>query len=333
MIVSFVVVAYNAEKNIGKLFDNLRWQTYPHDKIEVILVDGVSSDGTKLLMKEFALTADFLRGVLLDNPKRSLPCGWNVALKEVQGEAVLRLDAHATILDDFIEKNVQNLLNGESISCGRVESILDDADQWKETVNLAENSMFGGSIATFRRAEKAGYVSTGAFAMYKKSIFDVVGNYNELLARTEDNEMHYRMRQAGYRFYFDPQIVSFRQTRPTIRKLVKQKYLNGYWVGLTLGIEPRCFSFYHFVPFAFVMAVFATAVFAYFGVWQLSVLMWAVYVAIAICMAVLSSVRSKKFTVYHLILPFMFLFLHLGYGLGTLIGIMKLPFWKKREKF
>ena len=329
MVVSFVVVAYNAEKNIGKLFECLNRQTYPREKIEVILVDSASSDRTKALMEEFAASACFPRIVLRDNPKRTVPCGWNVALEEVRGDAILRLDAHATMPEDFIEKNVRNLQNGETISCGKVESILDDADRWKETVNLAENSMFGGSAASFRRAEHAGYVSTGAFAMYRKTVFDAAGRYNENLARTEDNEMHYRMKQAGHRFYFDPEIVSRRQTRPSFAKLVKQKYLNGYWIGLTLGVQPRCFSLYHFVPFVFVLGILFTTVLAVFGLWQLAALMWAMYGIVAVAMAGLSAASCKKPTGYQLLLPVMFLCLHVGYGVGTLVGVLKLPGWKK----
>lgn len=329
MVVSFVVVAYNAEKNIGKLLDCLQRQTYPHDRIEVILVDSNSSDRTKALMTEFAERAQFPRIVVLDNPGRTLPCGWNVALAEVRGEAVLRLDAHATMPDDFIEKNVLNMEKGETITCGRVESILDDANSWKRTVNLAENSMFGGSAASFRRAEKPGYVSTGAFAMYRKAVFDAAGAYNEHLARTEDNEMHYRMKQAGHQFYFDPAIVSYRQTRPSFGKLLKQKYLNGYWIGLTMGVEPRCFSLYHFVPFVFVLGILFTTALALFGIWQLSALMWALYAVVAVAMAVLSAIGSPDRSLYCVLLPVMFLCLHVGYGWGTLVGIVKMPWWKK----
>ena len=331
MVVSFVVVAYNAQNSIGQLFDCLQKQTYPHEQIEVILVDGNSQDGTKAIMEEFAATEQFRRIVILDNPKRTLPCGWNVALTQVSGEAVVRIDAHATMADDFIEKNVRHISEGKDICCGKVISILDNAGDFGKTVNLAENSMFGGSVASFRRAEQAGYVSTGAFAMYRKAVFDAVGGYNERLARTEDNEMHYRMKQAGFRFYYDPEIVTYRQTRPSFGKLVRQKYLNGYWIGLTMGVEPRCFSKYHFVPFIFVLGILFTSVLALLGIWQLAALMWAMYAVVAVAMAGMSAFGSRDCSAYCLMLPVMFLILHVGYGLGTLIGLIKMPAWKKEK--
>ena len=332
MVVSFIVVAYNAQNSIGQLFKCLQRQTYSHELIEVLLVDSNSIDNTRVMMEEFASQAQFRRIIVLDNPKRTLPCGWNVALAEVRGDVVLRLDAHATMPDDFIEKNVRNIENGEDISCGKVVSVLDNADDFGKTVNIAENSMFGGSVASFRRVEGPCYVSTGAFAMYREEIFDLVGGYNEWLARTEDNEMHYRMKRAGYRFYCDPQIITYRQTRPSFGKLLIQKYLNGYWIGLTMGVEPRCFSLYHFVPFAFVLGIVFTSLLTLLGFWFLAALMWATYAVVSVLMAVLSAIGSQDRSVYCILLPVMFLLLHVSYGAGTLIGLVKMPSWKRKKE-
>ena len=201
-LVSFVVVALNAASTLDALFDCLKAQDYPHRLVEVILVDGNSDDKTKEKMLAFQSDErSFARVLVLDNPKRTLPCGWNVALDALEGDAVLRVDAHCTFPENFISLNVKNLESGEDICGGKVISIPSETNNWSITLNEAENSMFGGSFAAFRRADSARYVNTAAFAIYRKIVFDTVGTYNELLTRTEDNEMHYRMRKAGYRFY------------------------------------------------------------------------------------------------------------------------------------
>ena len=110
MLVSFIIVAYNAEKVIKSSLKCLKKQTYPHDEIEIILVDSNSSDKTKSIMEEYKNTVhDFKRIIVLDNPKKTLPCGWNVALKESKGEVILRVDAHSTFPNNFIEENVKTL--------------------------------------------------------------------------------------------------------------------------------------------------------------------------------------------------------------------------------
>ena len=292
--VSFIVVALNAASTIQTLFECLRRQTYPHEWIEVILIDGLSSDATKAEMLRFqAEVNDFWQIKVLDNPKKTLPCGWNVALGAAQGDALVRVDAHVSIPDNFIELNVRDLLQGENICGGKVTSVPADDSQ----------------------------CSTAAFAIYRKEVFDTVGQYNETLARTEDNEMHYRMRKAGYRFYYDPEIVSYRKTRADLKSLIKQKYYNGYWIGRTLWIEPRCFSLYHFVPLGFVLAIAVSSALVILGMNWPARLLWYAYAAANLLMTVASVIGCKKRNWMFLFLPFIYLSLHVSYGIGTLIGI------------
>lgn len=323
--VSFIVVALNAASTIRTLFDCLKHQTYPHEWIEVILIDGLSSDATRTEMLRFqAEENDFWQIKVLDNPKKTLPCGWNVALNAAEGDALLRVDAHVSIPDNFIELNVRDLLGGEDICGGKVTSVPGKNTKWAHVLNEAENSMFGGGIAAFRRADSTGYVNTAAFAIYRKSVFDRVGSYNELLTRTEDNEMHYRMRKAGFRFYYDPEIVSYRKTRSDLKGLARQKYLNGYWIGRTLWIEPRCFSLYHFVPFAFVISIFISLFCCLFGIFLPAAVLCGAYAVVNLTMAITSVINSKKRNWLFVFLPGIFIILHIWYGVGTLIGLLRL---------
>lgn len=321
--VSFVVIALNAASTLDDLFLCLFKQTYPHNLIEVILVDSNSTDTTKDKMISFRnANHSFQDVIILDNPQKTLPCGWNVALRVLTGNAVLRVDAHTTFPEDFIYNNVKNLEIGEDICGGKVVSVPADNNKWSVTLNEAENSMFGGSIAKFRHSDSKQYVNTIAFAIYRKKVFDNVGFFNESLTRTEDNEMHFRMKKAGYKFYYDPSIISFRKTRATWRRLLKQKFLNGYWIGRTLGIEPRCFSFYHFVPLAFVVAILITSFLTFFGFYWAAALLWLCYGLANIFISVTTAVVCKERNFFFVLLPFLFLSLHVIYGFGTIVGII-----------
>ena len=268
MLVTFIIVAYNAEKVIKDCLDSLNNQTYSHNDIEVILVDSTSTDNTKNKMIQFKKnnTEQYNRILVLDNPKKTLPCGWNVALKEAKGEAILRVDAHSTFPNNFVEENVNEIKNGENIVGGRCISITKNNTKWEKTLLLAEESIFGCGIADFRRKNERKYVSTLAFAMYRKKVFDEVGKYNEELARTEDNEMHYRMKKAGYKFLLSPNIITYRYARSSLLDMVKQKYNNGKWIGITMRYCPQCFSSYHFVPFLFVLSLILCIILALFHI-------------------------------------------------------------------
>ena len=332
MKVSFIVVAYNAGSKLENLLEDLKKQDYNHNDIEIILVDSNSSDNTKDIMMKFKeINKTFSKVLVLDNPKKILPCGWNIALEASTGDLILRVDAHSSLPNDFISKNVNRIDMGEKIVGGHRISIIDENNAWQKTLLIAEKSIFGSGIASYRRQETEEYVSTLAHAAYSREVFKKVGGYDERLARTEDNEIHYRMKKAGYKFLLDPTIKSYHHARNSLSKMMKQKYLNGYWIGLTMGISPKCFSIYHFVPLVFVLALIFSIIFAFVFSSIPLILLLGAYFTFNILNTIFSIISEKKHLDY-LLLPFIFFLLHLSYGWGTLYGLIKLPFWIRLNK-
>ena len=333
MLITMCVIAYNEEQNINGILECIKNQDYDHNNMEVVLVDGASTDNTRALMCEFALDNkdEFRRVVVLDNPKKTLPSGWNVALREYKGDAIIKVDAHAVIPEDFVSKNVRVLETGEYICGGQRPNIIDKPTPFKETLLLAESSMFGSSIASYRNNPGKTYVKSLFHAAYRREVFDKIGFYNEELGRTEDNEIHYRMRKAGFKLCYCPEIVSYQHTRNTLKGMLKQKYGNGYWVALTLKACPECLAIYHFVPFAFVGGIVVTSALAVCHHSLLAKLMWGAYSCLAILMSFMAVKGQKKYW-QQLLLPILFFLLHVSYGIGSVVGFLKLPFWKYEKR-
>lgn len=332
MIVSFVLVAYNEGKTLRETLDNLINQDYPHDKIEVLLIDSMSTDNTADIMKEFAAEDHGFRNVmLLKNENKQIPYGCNVALDNYTGDAIVRVDAHVFFPKDFISKSVNVLREGEDIAGGQVVSVALNDTPFQNTLLIVENSTFCGSVAKFRHLTKREYVSTMAFGLYRREVFEKVGKYNVLLPRSEDNDMNYRVNKAGYKLCCDPGIVSTRHNRGSFKSLLRQKYLNGYWIGKTMGVSPKCYSLFHFVPFGFVMGIIITTLLCFFGFPYLSWLMWLMYILVDFAVSA-REIIGKKFNVTNLLLPILFFIMHLGYGVGTLLGLIVMPFWLLKVK-
>lgn len=331
MKITVAVVAYNEEKCLSNVLNDICAQDYPLEKIEVILVDSCSKDGTKAIMEKFAKQHnEFYRVAVFDNPQKILPCGCNVVLKNYTGDALVRIDAHASVPSDFISKNVKVLSSGENVSGGQRPNIIDEETAWKRTLLAAEQSMFGSSIASYRHSQKRSYVSSIFHGMYRREVYDKVGLYDERLARTEDNDMSCRIREAGYNICYDPDIISYQHTRSSLKGMLRQKYLNGYWIGKTMGINPRCFSLFHFVPLAFVMAIIITSIMLILGWPWLSGLMWGAYSFLMLVMTVVEIIREPS--AFKILLPVLFFLLHISYGVGTLFGLIEMPFWAKKVK-
>ena len=320
MKISFIVVAYNAAGSLGALLEDLLAQTIPHEQIEALLVDSASTDATRAIMLDFAKATPFEVKVL-DNPKRWLASGINVALGAATGDAIIRLDAHARIPKDFLENNLRALTQGEDIVGG---CVLGGAPSgaWESVLRTVDTSRFCGGAAPFRNGGEARYVDTLAYALYRREVYDKVGLYDERLRRTEDNDMHYRMRKAGYRFYFSPDIVSYHAARATMRGQLRQKWGNGYWIGRTMRIQPRCFAPRHLIPALFVLALLFGLLLLPFSVWPLLLLLSA-YLACDLVFAVRGALSQESGRLLALLtLPFLFPAVHVVYGVGTLAGLL-----------
>lgn len=327
MKVSLMVVALNEEKTLPSLLSNIMAQTYPHDKMEIILVDSLSTDGTVKIMRQFAKRSDFADVILKKNPKKKLCYGWNIGIRASTGDVCMRVDAHAEIPPDFVEKSVDCLKSGEFVCGGQRPNVLFEDSEFGRILLLAESSAFGSSIAGYRRNKERTYAKSIFHGAYRREVFEKVGLFNENLGRTEDNEMNFRIRQAGYRICMDPGIISWQHVRPTLKGMLKQKYGNGYWVALTAGVCPGCLELYHWVPGVFV------------GSLALGVLLSPVtkapllavaggYTAANLLMSVLS-LRGQKKNRYAPLLPLLFAGIHTAYGVGTLVGLAKMPKWRQ----
>ena len=320
MKISFIVVALNAAGSLPLLLDDLRAQTLPPEQIELLLVDSASEDGTLAVMRSFAADSPF-DVKILSNPKRWLASGINVALNEATGDAVIRLDAHARIPADFLQRNMEALEGGEDIVGGSVLSA-DPKTDWERVMRALDTSRFCGGAAPFRNSGQARYVDTLAYALYRREVYDRVGAYDERLRRTEDNDMHYRMRKAGYRFFFSPAICSFHAARATLRGQLRQKWGNGYWIGCTMRIQPRCCAPRHLIPALFVLALLGCLALSPVCIWPLAMLL-GVYFAADLFFSVRSALAQPAGKLMTLLaLPVLFPAVHVVYGAGTLLGLI-----------
>ena len=319
---SVCIIAYNEENFLPRLLEDIKKQEYPHEFTEVVLIDGMSEDKTKAIMEAFkAEDNGFYNVQVLDNPARIQAAGWNVAIKNFTGDVLSRIDAHTHIPSDFSRKVMADIEQGENVVGGKRPCLVESDSKWSKMLLSTENALFGSSINSSRRSESKTYIKTMFHASYRREIFDKVGLFNEKLIRTEDNEMHYRIRQAGFRLLYDPEIVSYQYARSSLKRMIKQKFGNGYWIGLTVKVCPGCLSLYHFIPFVFVLAIIATSVIAASGFPWLSLLMWALYWLFAFVSMVIAMINDG-FSFAMLLMPFIFLILHVSYGIGTIAGLL-----------
>ena len=318
MKVSIIITARNEEKYLPMLFEDILNQTFPLQNIEVVLMDSNSKDNTRTLMEEFKTNNESLSVQIVTNERQIQAAGFNEGVKHATGDVVLKIDAHSRIPADFVQKNVNEIIAGAYVCGGNRPTVVDSDDDFSKTLHIVEESALGSSIANYRKSNTKRKVNSIFHGMYRKEVFEKVGLADERLLRTEDNEFHYRVRKSGYDIIFNPEIESYQYIRPTFIKMIKQKFANGYWIGLTSHICRDCLSLFHFGPGVFVATLLVLMMLTPISFAPL-LTVFGLYLLAVLGLSILE-ISKQKFNPTLLLIPFIMMAVHFAYGIGTIKG-------------
>jgi glycosyltransferase involved in cell wall biosynthesis len=319
-MVSVVIPMYNEEQYIGRCVRSLINQDYPPGLVEVLVVDGLSSDRSADIVRSFAAHTPTVR--YLENPRRITPVALNIGVRSAKGDVVIILGSHSYVEPDFVRLNVETLeKTGADCVGGRIETMSHTV--LGKVASLAMSSSFGVGNARFRTSDKPGFVDTVAFGAYRCEVFDRIGYFDEELVRNQDDEFNFRLTRGGGRIYLEPAIRSSYFSRPTLKALWKQYFQYGRWKVCILRKHGSLPSVRHLVP-ATALVVFAVSLLAAAlssGFLWLPVALLALYVLTSLLFSLRLAVRHGPSCV---LLPVAFATLHLSYATGFICGISRL---------
>ncbi len=317
---SVVVPIRNEEATLERLARSLLDQDYPHDRYEILMADGGSTDGTRDILRRIDVLG---RIRVLDNPGRTAPAALNVAIAAASGEIVTRVDGHSYVAPDYLTRIVAVMEEtGASVVGGPVRMLADTPFR-KALVEALYAKIAVGSVPYRTLATRAEVESlqTGSF---RREVLTRVGPFDEALAVVEDLDMNTRIRKAGYALLLDPSIRFWYVPRPDLRALWRQIKTVGLVKARILRKHPDIFKWKYVLPTVAVAALAASAaasLCALFGaprpVGLLGIGFLLSYAAVIVLFAV-SRVPRIGWNALRLlaIVPT----LHVGYGLGFLSG-------------
>lgn len=325
--VSILVVVRNGVLHIRRVLNELLNLDYPKEAFEIIVVDGLSDDGTPDLARDF-MSHNQGRIRMFCNHKRILASGWNIGLREAKGKVVMRVDVHSQLNLDYLRICVSTLLDlrrhGVPVAAtgGRLRMAPAGTGLWSEAIAAAWNSPLATARPSYRSSQEAGFVEELAIAVFLKDTLNEIGLFDERLGRTEDNDLFHRLRKSGYKLYFCPQAKAKYFVRSTIRDLFLQMFGNGYWLLPTILLTDRfVFSFRHFAPFFSLLISLLPIAFGKVGI-RISALLLVFYL-LAIGVASWLVVEHNNYkNASWLAVSVAAVTMHAGYALGTLYGAL-----------
>jgi succinoglycan biosynthesis protein ExoA len=328
--VSITIPCLNEVKTIRALLDALLIQTYPMKLMEIIIADGFSTDGTRDEIGKFQKLHPELKCKIVDNSRKIIPSGLNIAIRNSTGEIIIRLDAHSTPNSQYIEKSVKDLLDGKGDNVGGVWQICPGNETWiARSIAVAASHPVGVGDAMYRHSDKAASVDTVPFGAFRRQLVSKVGEFDETLITNEDYEFNTRIRKQGGIIWLDPEIRSDYTARPDLPALRKQYYRYGFWKWQMLRRYPETIRWRQLLPPLFVFSLICLFFGAFFYAYFFLALILEILAYGLILMGVIFPRAIREKAGWLLVgFPLSVATMHLSWGTGFLLSILT---FRKRE--
>ena len=321
--VVIIIPTLNEENFIEKCLESLFYQSFPFEKMDVMVIDGGSKDRTIEIVK--CLQSKWQNIRLINNPKRIQSAAFNLGIKNSDAPFVIRLDAHVIYDGKYIELCLNHLqANPKYGNVGGICIIKAKKDTLMANTNMILNqSLFGIGGSKFRVGSEASCVDTVPFGAFRREVIEKVGGMREDMPRAEDNEINSRLRKFGYSIFLDPEIISSYYARDTFCSSVRQMYNNGVSIGHLFYVDKEAIGLRHFIPFLFVLGVIGGLILGVFSKWFLYLYIAVLSLYIILNLAASAYECSKYGWKYMISLPPLFISVHIAYGVGTIAGLFK----------
>ena len=333
--ITIILPIRNEERYINETLNSLIKNISFDENIELLIIDGMSDDNTRVLVNEFIKNNSSIDIYLIDNTFKTVPYAMNIGIEKAKGDIIIRLDAHSIYPKNYINLLVSNLISLNAANVGGIIETIPYNDSLEAiSIAAATSNSFGVGNSQFRIV-KDGVpfeVDTVPFGCYRKEIFNKIGKYDIELTRNQDDELNARLIQNGYKIYLVPEIKIKYYARDNFTNMFKMFYQYGYFkplVNIKLG---EAATIRQFIPPLFVLFLSVGSVLSFLSIFFLS--MFFLGIGFYFVINTLVSYKMSKILDSKILLPYLvkaFFMIHISYGMGYLKGIIDFYFLKKNK--
>jgi glycosyltransferase involved in cell wall biosynthesis len=330
--VSVIVPCRNEILHIESCVRSILKQDLDVGNLEIIVVDGMSGDGTREQLDK--LTREDGRVRVINNPQCITPCALNIGIRESSGQYVAIMGAHNRYATDYLRQSISVLQETGADNVGG--AMFCEAQSWLQmAICVAHHHPFSVGGASWHNTNYEGKTDTVFGGVYRREVFGAIGLFDEELIRNQDDEFNLRLKKAGGKIWHSPRIKSWYMPRKTFKDLFRQFFEYGYWKVRVIQKHRMPSTRRHLVPGIFVFLLGILPVLSFW--WSSTFWFWLGTIGLYIVINFIVSLKvafSKNLKAFPL-LPFVFACYHFGYGLGFLRGIFDFFFFKesRRRKF
>ena len=325
--VTIAMPAFNEERFIETCIRSVQAQSYPRDRIEILVADGRSTDTTREIMARLALEDP--RSQMLDNPARLQAAGMNELICAARGEVVVRMDVHCEYDSRYVEACVEALERTGADNVGGAQRARAKTF-FQRALCAALESPLGVGGAKYRSADNEGWVDTVFLGAFRRRVFETVGMYDPRAITNEDAELNQRLIAAGGKVFLSRDVIVYYYPRESLQKLAQQYFKYGRGRARTLLKLRRFLGVRPAIPF--LMVVGGAGLLATSAVQPFTVPAFTAYALAtgAEAVRVGRHLGVAAIPVVWAILPV----LHVSHGIGFAAGLLRYglhPDWEPHE--
>jgi len=329
---SIIIPCRNEEKYIAECLNSFLRMDYPKELMEIVVVDGNSSDNTRNIVREIQTGKDNI--ILLDNPDLYTPHALNLGIKNAKNEYIMIASAHSDFSKHYVRElmNAIDQFNADGVG-GTITTDVRIKNKRTQSICKVLSNKFGVGNSMFRiGSDQPMRVDIVPFGIYKKDLLLEIGLYNERLIRNHDMELSKRLTSKRKNIYLIPTAECRYYAREKFFGIFKNNFGNGYWVPLTIYITKHLnsLSLRHFVPLIFILSLILPAL----------LMFWLPVLGVIVAISLFSyfitifveSVRIKDDSTSLGYIFLAFLTLHFSYGIGSLSGLFRINYLFKNNR-
>ncbi len=324
--VTVVIAVRNEESRIGPCLESiLQFTGLEAVSWQVWVFDGASEDRTAKVIQDWGAREPRVRYFL--NPMRRQAAALNQALDAKPGEFLLWLGAHAEYPADYLSLLLETARRTSAdIVGGVLETRVGGPGYGAAVVQALTTHRFGVGGSGFRTGAEEGPADTVPFALYRRSVFERAGRFDERLVRAQDYEFNRRAIAAGAKVWLNPAIVSAYYNQASFWGfLIKQLRWEAPYNAYMWYLAPYAFAPRHAITGVFALGVIGGAALTphwpWIG-WGFGAAM-VLYATLAIVAGAQQAARYRD-PRHILVLPFAFFLFHFLHGVGVLAGLLRL---------
>lgn len=315
--ISIIIPCFNEERHIKDCLDSLI-DDYAADNAEILIADGMSTDNTREIVKDWAKRHSNVIIKLIDNEKKYQSYGLNMGIDKAEGDVIVRIDAHARYPKGYVRACVELL---ERVGADNVGGVMyaQGKTRFQKLVACAMRHPVGVGDAKFHLGNYKGFVDTVYLGTFRKSLFKKLGYFDPYI--NEDAEFNLRILKSGGKIYLDDSIKVEYFPRDTLKGLIRQYFNYGKGRCRTTLKHRQFTSWRQLAPIVLVMGLIGSLAFSFLN--PIFLLPSAAYLSL-LFFASLAALRRKNGRIGDVcLLAIIFMSMHISYGCGFLARLLR----------